>query len=183
MARRSAALAQCGVLLCTHPKHPSLLTHFSCLLLSWLYINRAHMMVVGALCTVITDNLSAIAMLCQHSVSVFCVCVEVHAAVSLAKTPCVLRARRRLPLLPAGGAAQWGAAIASCGAYYYSRPKNSITYLWLSSISKTQCLMSLTQKLKRRKKTTKKRKKAENNMAPSSSSYTPPRPLEINEKN
>ena len=31
-------------------------------------------------------------MLCQHSVSVFCVCVEVHAAVSLAKTPCVLRA-------------------------------------------------------------------------------------------
>ena len=76
------------------------------------------MMVVGALCTVITDNLSAIAMLCQHSVSVFCVCVEVHAAVSLAKTPCVLRARRRLPLLPAGGAAQWGAAIASCGAYY-----------------------------------------------------------------
>ena len=64
------------------------------------------MMVVGALCTVITDNLSAIAMLCQHSVSVFCVCVEVHAAVSLAKTPCVLRARRQLPLLPAGAQAR-----------------------------------------------------------------------------
>ena len=60
------------------------------------------MMVVGALCTVITDNLSAIAMLCQHSVSVFCVCVEVHAAVSLAKTPCVLRARAGCPCcLPA----------------------------------------------------------------------------------
>ena len=107
VARRSAALAQCGVLLCTHPKHPSLLTHFSCLLLSWLYINRAHMMVVGALCTVITDNLSAIAMLCQHSVSVFCVCVEVHVAVQCrqlrhpvsyaraASCPCCLPAARR----------------------------------------------------------------------------------------
>ena len=48
-------------------------------------------------------------MLCQHSVSVFCVCVEVHAAVWLAKTPCVLRARAGCPCcLPA----QWGAAIA-----------------------------------------------------------------------
>ena len=54
---------------------------------------------------------------------------------------------------------QWGAAIASCGAYYYNRLKNSITYLWLSSISKTQCLMSLTQKLKRRKKTHKEKER------------------------
>ena len=37
-------------------------------------------------------------MLCQHSVSVFCVCVEVHAAVSLAKTPCVPRARAAAPV-------------------------------------------------------------------------------------